>query len=515
MFTSLTVTREEERKGRLLFPKTDWTLVRSELRSALPRLVHIKDKLALDRYAERFIQAVQRVVKEKTPRAKPSPYAKRWWSDRLTALRQSLSSLRNHCTSLQRQGQDTSKVAERLAAARTLYLQEIKAQKRKHWREFPDDQANVWKANSFTRMESSTGRIPTLVKENRVAATEEEKANLLLDTFFPKQPEPERSETYREQQEQLRVPPIEKPEVEQAILLAHPDKGAGVDEMSARVWSETWQETGDHITNLYEASLRLGHLPAAWKTAKIIPLRKPGRDYTMPKAYRPISLLATISKGLDTVVARRVSYLAEEYQLLPHNHFGARRKRSCEQALNVLVEKIYEAWRGQRVLSLVTFDVQGAYNGVSREVLLRRLRERLLPEDIVQWVDSFCSDRKGCVVVNGHCSPLQDIIHPGIPQGSPLSPILYILYNAGLVEESINKEQGALGFVDDYTAWVTGASVSVNTEALQQSVIPKVEKWACESGVTFEAEKTKCCTGGEKTRCISCGPVRHEGKRAW
>lgn len=65
------------------------------------------------------------------------------------------------------------------------------------------------------------------------------------------------------------------------------------------------------------------------------------------------------------------------------------------------------------------------------------------------------------------------------------------MYNAGLVEGPINKEQGTLGFVDDYTAWVTGVSVSANTEALQQNIIPKVESWARKSGVTFEAEKTK------------------------
>lgn len=112
---------------------------------------------------------------------------------------------------------------------------------------------------------------------------------------------------------------------------------------------------------------------------------------------------------------------------------------------------------------------------MNKEVLLERLRQRLLPEDIVRWVDSFCSERKGCIVVNGHCSPLRDIKYPGLPQGSPLSLILYILYNAGLVEGPINKEQGTLGFVDDYTAWVTGPSVSANTESLQQNIIPKVE----------------------------------------
>jgi hypothetical protein len=87
-------------------------------------------------------------------------------------------------------------------------------------------------------------------------------------------------------------------------------------------------------------------------------LRKPGKpDYTVPKAFRPISLLATISKGLEAVVANRLAYLAERHSLLPDNHFGARKKRSCEQAINVLVERIYEAWRNRKVVSLVTFDV--------------------------------------------------------------------------------------------------------------------------------------------------------------
>jgi hypothetical protein len=60
---------------------------------------------------------------------------------------------------------------------------------------------------------------------------------------------------------------------------------------------------------------------------------------------------------LEAVIAARLSYLAKEYSLLLKNHFGARLKRSAKQALNVLVERIYEAWRGKRILSLVSFDV--------------------------------------------------------------------------------------------------------------------------------------------------------------
>jgi hypothetical protein len=89
-------------------------------------------------------------------------------------------------------------------------------------------------------------------------------------------------------------------------------------------------------------------------------------------------------------MASRLSYLAERYSLLPTNHFGARKQRSYEQALDVLVERIFEAWRGNRVLSLVTFDVQGAFNGVYPAVLEERLRKCYVPEGMVKWIRSFC-----------------------------------------------------------------------------------------------------------------------------
>jgi hypothetical protein len=90
----------------------------------------------------------------------------------------------------------------------------------------------------------------------------------------------------------------------------------------------------------------------------VIILRKPGKpDYTKLKASRPISLLLTISKGLEAIIAIRLSYITKEYSLLPKNHFGVRPKRSAEQALNVLIERIHKVWRGKRTLSLMSFNV--------------------------------------------------------------------------------------------------------------------------------------------------------------
>ena len=87
--------------------------------------------------------------------------------------------------------------------------------------------------------------------------------------------------------------------------------------------------------------------------AKIVVLPKGGRDPSLPKSYRPISLLATLGKVLEAVVANTISTLVEKHQLLPSNHFGARQRRSCEQALNVLVEKMHDAWREGKVLSFM------------------------------------------------------------------------------------------------------------------------------------------------------------------
>jgi hypothetical protein len=112
--------------------------------------------------------------------------------------------------------------------------------------------------------------------------------------------------------------------------------------------------------HIYRRSIQIGHLPQPWTEAKIVVIPKPEKgNYTIPKAYRPISLLRTISKGLERIVAQRLSEYLERTQQLSPTQFGARPRHSTEQALTILVEKIYDAWRGGKELSLVTFDVQG------------------------------------------------------------------------------------------------------------------------------------------------------------
>ncbi|KAI2868281.1 hypothetical protein CBS11852_11371 [Aspergillus niger] len=170
-------------------------------------------------------------------------------------------------------------------------------------------------------------------------------------------------------------------------------------------------------------------------------------------------------------------------------HFGARKQRSAEQALVLLQEQIHAAWRGRRVVSLISFDVKGAYNGAGKERLLQRMKARGIPEDLLRWVEAFCSERTATIQINGKLSETHSLPQAGLPQGSPLSPILFLFFNADLVQRQIDGQGGAIAFVDDFTAWVTGPSAQSNRKGIE-GIIKGALDWERRSGATFEAEKT-------------------------
>lgn len=218
-----------------------------------------------------------------------------------------------------------------------------------------------------------------------------------METFFPTPPQPQEAGEQgpgngsgRRESPPYELLPITEQEIQQAVRQANPRKAPGIDGVNFGVWQRLLPHTVRWMQVIFQASIHLGYVPRSWKVASIVVIRKPSKpDYTKPKAYRPISLLRTMAKTLEAIVASRLSYVAERYNLLPPNHMGGRKKRSSEQALNVLVEAIKGAWKSKKVLSLVTFDVQGAFNGVHPQVLRTRLLERRVPRKLVEWIFSF------------------------------------------------------------------------------------------------------------------------------
>ncbi|XP_044717999.1 reverse transcriptase (RNA-dependent DNA polymerase) domain-containing protein [Hirsutella rhossiliensis] len=327
--------------------------------------------------ADQLMRVVTKALRDLTPRAQPPSYAKRWWTKDLTRLRRTYTYWRNQARAQRRAGQSRPDLEQRAKEAAK--------------------ESNIWRAAKYLKP-----------------------AEELLSTFFPPLPTRIEPEGERPQREEIAMPDLTLQEIEEKVMAAKPWKAPGEDGLPAIVWKKLW-----HVVK-----------------HRIIPLRKPDKgDYTLAKAWRPISLLSTLGKILEAVVAERISYAVEAQGLLPANHFGARKRRSADQALVLLQERIYKAWRTGRVLSLISFDVKGAYNGVCKERMLERMKARGIPSRLVNWIDAFCSGRTASVVVNGHTSEQQTLPQAGLPQGSPLSPVAFLFFNADLVQRRIKSNR--------------------------------------------------------------------------
>lgn len=154
------------------------------------------------------------------------------------------------------------------------------------------------------------------------------------------------------------------------------------------------------------------------------------------------------------------------------------KRKSTINALLTVQEKIYQAWKDKKVLSLVIFDLKDAFNSVPADVLSCCLQKHRVPEEYVRWIYDFCSDRSATITMNGITSKPASLPYAGLPQGSSLSPLLFLFFNASLVKSVINKCRRAIVFVDDYSAWVTGNSIVDNVDFLQNHVVGPLERWA-------------------------------------
>jgi retron-type reverse transcriptase len=225
-------------------------------------------------------------------------------------------------------------------------------------------------------------------------------------------------------------------EVDDAIQEAASLKAPGPDGIINKALQLASRLIMPHLVRIFNQSLRLGYCPQHFRKSTTVVLRKPGKaNYTTPKAYRPIALLNTIGKIMDSIVARRLSYMAETHQLLPQRHMGGRKQRSTEHALHRIIDNIYEAWNtgSGKVASLLLLDVSGAFDNVSNRRLLHNLGKRQIDELTVRWIASFLGKRQTEIHIDGF-KPEAYTLTTGIPQGSPLSPILYLFYNADLLE---------------------------------------------------------------------------------
>ncbi|RKK60081.1 hypothetical protein BFJ69_g17250 [Fusarium oxysporum] len=115
-------------------------------------------------------------------------------------------------------------------------------------------------------------------------------------------------------------------------------------------------------------------------------------------------------------------------------------------------------------------------------------------------------------MINGQSSESRLLPQAGLPQGSPLSPMLFLFFNADLVQTQIDRNGGAIAFVDDYTAWVSRPTGQSSRRGIQ-AIIDKALDWEKHSGATFEAEKTAIIHFTRYTGRVDSEPFTIEGEK--
>lgn len=397
-----------------------------------------------------------------------------WWNDVCRAAHQKYRALRR-----------TGPAEEERKALRRC----VRQAKQTYWQQIVQDAAkvtDVYKIVKWHKKETAL-QSPPLQKEGGLATTPQEKAQVLQEALLSRHLEAEDipADTPAVPRRSIPWSSITAKEVFSAVCQVS-STSPGADEIPAAALRMAWPAMGARITLLFQRLTEEGVHPQAFKHAEVVILPKAGkRDRSLPKSYRPIALLSCLGKGLERLLARRINFWALKLKILARDQCSAISKRSAVDLTTALASDIEEAWAKGLVAGMLTVDVKGAFDGVLANRLIQRLREQGWPNCLVQWVRSFLANRTAHIRLDKVKSKAFSVLC-GLPQGSPISPILFLLY----VEPFLRLTKGRFGYADDGAMLAVGATTQVVHAKLQKHLDITLA-WGQENGVLFDSAKTE------------------------
>ena len=453
----------------------------------------------LDTYAEVLTEVIQNTLARTASERRPTTQSKPWWDKELSEASKAVGSARRANQTHQRlTGEFDHNLQTDVLRTRNFFKRLCKF-KKKAWINQTLEGATTDDIWSFPKWSKGIRNYPTPPisqgPNQPCAVSHEDKCEALRKELYQPPPALDQEffpDTSNHQDTDLPFSDITTEEVRDAIFKNKSNSAPGQSQTTYQALKWTWANNvgQNHITALMQKCLRNGYHPKPWRKAIAIALRKPNKpDYSNPRAYRLITLLECLGKVLERIVAKRLTFLAGELNLVPPNQFRGRSNSSTDNAILTFTTDIQAAWNTGKVTSALTFNIKGYFDFVNHKHLLCELRRKNIPLEYVKWTVSFLSEREAAICIDGRCGPMKPVDN-GIPQGSPVSPTLTSFYSSELLEKFAPPPEPPLCvftpshptpiniimYVDDGKIYVSSTSLQTNI-ILLQNAYHEVEAW--------------------------------------
>ena len=332
--------------------------------------------------------------------------------------------------------------------------------------------------------------IGPLKHDGKVTVEPIEKARLLLDQFDSVYTNPKFNDREIENMmeeglhaQQMSNVGISRDDIVKSIKELKISSAPGPDGIPVILLKECADILSIPLHKLWDESLRSGNIPSKLKTGLVIPIFKGGERH-IAKNYRPVTLTSHIIKIFERAIVRKLVDYMEERQMYNEHQHGFRRGRSClSQLLEQHAHILDMLCRGLAV-DVVYLDFAKAFDKVDHGILIKKLIKMGISQELIRWIKSFLTNRKQKVEVEGCHSEESDVLS-GVPQGSVVGPLLFIIYISD-IDENVNGSRIA-SFADD-TRLLKEVRKDEDCAILQRD-LESVYSWVKENNMALNAGK--------------------------
>jgi len=402
-----------------------------------------------------------------------------------------------------------SKKPAHLAYFKKLKKQTQKANRNAYYSYVSDMVSDVTDRNKLWRLIKSkkcdsTGVSP-LKKEGLTYSDSRDKAELLNDQFcsvFTKEDLATTPDLGSGSYPSAPDIVVSVPGVAKLLQNLNPNKASGPDGISCRLLKMVANEVAPALTVLYNKSLETGIIPQAWKHALVQPIFKKG-ERSNPANYRPISLTCVCCKMLEHIVRTSVSDHLALSNVLSDAQHGFRKRRSCETQLLLTINDLASTLDNGGQTDVVLLDFEKAFDKVPHQRLLSKLSYYGIRSNTLTWISAFLSERTQEVVVGGQHSTSAPVTS-GVPQGSVLGPLLFLVYINDLPH---NIKSSIRLFADD--TMLSRVIDSTTDTNLLQADLMLLEEWEKRWQMSFNAGKCLLLRVTRKQKPIEAKYILH------